>query len=283
MGGQGDQFEADWLALREPVDHAARSARLAERLDEWVADRERLRVVDLGSGCGSNLRWLAPRLGGAQRWRLVDHDADLLARARRAALPAGRQGQRVDLDVQARDFAGLGPAVFCDVDVVTASALFDLVSEAWLKRFVADLADSGAAALIALTVDGRRWLTDAEGQALDEAADGWMAGLFNRHQRRSKGLGDALGPAAAEALPEALESAGLRVWSERSDWVLPSGRAETRRLGTALLEDWARAAIEVAPNDSASVLDWHRMRLDALASGTAGLAVGHVDVLALPQ
>ncbi|MGD8498218.1 MAG: class I SAM-dependent methyltransferase, partial [Chromatiales bacterium] len=56
-------FSPDWLALREPLDARARSAALVDRL-RAQAPRGPRRILDLGSGTGSNLRYLAPRLGG---------------------------------------------------------------------------------------------------------------------------------------------------------------------------------------------------------------------------
>ena len=55
-------FPADWLALREPYDHAARDARLAGRLAAWAARRATLDIVDLGAGL----------VFGWQRWASGD-------------------------------------------------------------------------------------------------------------------------------------------------------------------------------------------------------------------
>ena len=89
-----ETFTPNWLALREPVDDRSRAADLMAPLAEWWGGRSSRRVLDLGSGTGSNLRYLAPRLPGEQEWTLVDRDAALLDRARGAAV-AGRGGTRV--------------------------------------------------------------------------------------------------------------------------------------------------------------------------------------------
>src|SRR5207247_718861 len=87
-------FSADWLALREPADRAARSSRLARAIADVLADTAELRVVDLAAGTGANMRYLSEHLAshraGAfqasgvrvqrQSWLLVDRDAALLAR-----------------------------------------------------------------------------------------------------------------------------------------------------------------------------------------------------------
>src|SRR5262245_16328297 len=53
------EFSADWLALREPADKAARSLPLSKRVAERLAGQDPVRVLDLGTGTGANLRFLA--------------------------------------------------------------------------------------------------------------------------------------------------------------------------------------------------------------------------------
>ncbi|RFF27503.1 MULTISPECIES: class I SAM-dependent methyltransferase [unclassified Wenzhouxiangella] len=282
MTNEAARFEGDWLALREPADHAARSAPLADRLSEWLKSADRLRIIDLGAGTGSNLRWLAPRLDAQQDWLLIDHDAALLARAREG-FAAGSSGKpAIRAQTRCLDLAGLPREVFDDADLVTAAALFDLVSANWIDSLVEWIAHSGAAALFALTVDGRRHFVDEDGRWIDDERDRRMETLFNRHQQRGKGLGEALGPKAASVLPAALEKAGLAVRIDESDWRLGAADGRTLALGSALLDDWMRAVVAQSPEDAACVESWYRTRRNELENGRIGLVVGHVDVLALP-
>ena len=82
-----ETFDADWLTLREAADRRARDETLPERLCAAWRRRGWSRVVDLGSGTGANLRYLAPRLPSGQRWTLVDHDPRHLDRLRRLEPP----------------------------------------------------------------------------------------------------------------------------------------------------------------------------------------------------
>jgi hypothetical protein len=69
---------ADWLALREPFDAAARSATLARAVSEALTGDLPLRIVDLGTGRGSNVRYLTGYLSLPQEWLLLDEDAAVL-------------------------------------------------------------------------------------------------------------------------------------------------------------------------------------------------------------
>jgi SAM-dependent methyltransferase len=253
------RFQADWLRLREPYDHAARSAALAAAFAEAVGPAPRL--VDLGCGTGSNLRYLAPRLPAGQRWRLVDHDPALLEQARLAVPPLA-----VDASFHVLDLARELPDLE-SVTGITASALLDLASATWLDRVARWC--RGRAVLIALTFDGR--LTWQPAAAGDEA----IRQRFIAHQRTDKGFGRALGAAAALHFASRLEAGGQRLFMATSDWRLAA--ADTPLLA-ATLEGIIAALAELdAPTEP-----WAGLRRRQLAAGRLRLTVGHVDLLGLP-
>ncbi len=258
-------FTADWLALREPYDHAARNAGLAEQLRAWAAPRATLEVVDLGAGLGSNLRWLAPRLGVVQRWRLVENDPFLVT------LGTSRfpEASYVMADLH-RDLEEVlsGP-----LDVVTSSALIDLVSRAWLERLIAIAAARGCALLIALTYDGSIELWPAD------PLDGLLVEWLNRHQRRDKGFGPALGPTASAVLLGLLAALEGEIRRSASPWLLTPTDAA---LQSALVTGWAQAATEVAPDDAEAIAGWRERRLLWITEGRSSMRVGHEDLLWLP-
>ncbi|GLK72442.1 class I SAM-dependent methyltransferase [Ancylobacter dichloromethanicus] len=276
-------FDADWLALREPVDHASRNAELAARVRAHFAGRAALTVVDLGCGTGSNLRGLAPLLPPCQHWHLIDGDPALLKAAGRrlggwadSASPTEtgirleKDGRRIevrfecaDLTARALDFADSGDA---GAELVTAAALFDLVSEAWLERLVAGLALRRVPLYAVLNYDGAaRW---QPADPLDAAT----VAAFNRHQRGDKGFGPALGPAAGEALAHLLAQQGYRSWSGDSPWEL--GAADSGLIA-ALTAGVARAAGDIEPARHAAFADWARRRASAQA-----VTIGHQDIFA---
>jgi SAM-dependent methyltransferase len=292
-------FSADWLRQREPFDAAARDAaaqqlQLTARLARWRGSVKRpWRVIDLACGTGANLRWLAPRLGEQQQWLVVDHDAGLLrcwpehlaAAGGATSFPGAglhdplawaRPGFEAAIVRQQLDLmAGLESLPWQAADLVTASALLDLVGTAWLHRLVAASAASGTALLMSLSVDGRHIWTP------EDPLDAAVGKLFAEHQQRDKGLGPALGAGAVAALKLALVAAGYRVHCAASDWWL-DGRAEPQALGLqrALIDGMAGAVMEQSGASRKTVQGWQQRRQD-LAPQTR-LRVGHLDLLALP-
>lgn len=276
------RFSADWLAQREALDACSRSQRLTGLAVEWLASRPApFDLVDLGSGTGSNPRFLAPRLPGPQRWRLVDHDPALLARARRARLHDAA-GRRVTLQTRCCSLAPFDATLLDGAALITASALFDLVSRPWCKTLIDAASRRGQALLLTLSVDGDWGFLDARGERCDDDEDTEVRALFQAHQRRDKGLGAALGGEAPALLVQWLAAAGYRVQDAATPWVLAAGSEAARNLGLALVDGWAGAALEQAPDRRPRLAQWQARRRGALAAGELGLRVGHRDLFAWP-
>jgi hypothetical protein len=262
-------FPAAWLDLREPVDHRSRAESLVSALtDRWRTETWR-RVLDLGSGTGSNLRYLASRLPPPQTWALVDHDADLLARVEDRLMDGVKAFRALG------DLSAVGLRLVHASHLVTASALLDLMSHEWLEALVEACRNAGCGALFALTYDGRiEWSPSVDPD------DELVRDAVNDHQRRDKGVGPALGPTATTAAERLFREAGFEVQVAPSPWRLgPDDQALT----VALIEGWAAAAGEQRPEDAPRIREWAARRATAVRGGGVTVEVGHLDLLALPE
>ena len=265
-----EHFSADWLALREPADHAARAGALTTAMAASLVGRPATRALDLAAGTGSNARYLLPRLPHIQHWTLTDHDSALLAQAWRLLTPIAQAAGR-SFDVRRGDITALDALPLDGCALVTASALLDLVSETWLQKLARRCRETGADVLFALTYDGR-----IACEPLD-AGDDRVRALVNRHQRGEKGFGPALGPDAAGVAEACFREEGFSVRVAPSDWVLDETASELQR---QLVEGWAGAARELAPEDAAALASWRERRLAHVADGRSRLRVGHIDLAA---
>jgi SAM-dependent methyltransferase len=275
-------FSPDWLALREPADGRARNPGLLAELGAAFTGSEGVAVVDLGCGTGSNLRAVAPHLPRRQRWRLIDHDAALLAAARDRltawADRAERDGDGLRLIVGDRDLqvsftevdlaAAPEAALDGSPDLVTAAALFDLASAPWIDRLAHSVAESRAVFYTALTYNGDdSWKPPHP----DDAA---ILDAFLTHQGRDKGFGPAAGPAGTDALAQAFGALGYRVTTGGSPWRL--GEAEQ-----ALLRELAAGVAQAVRETGRMPEDQVSAWLAARSQG-ASCTIGHTDLLALP-
>lgn len=250
-------FSPAWLDLREPADLAARDAGLCARAG--VAAGPAPVIVDLGAGTGASLRALTPHLAAEARWRLVDADAGLLA------LAAARHDAVTPVVMDLRDINALP---LDGATLVTASALLDLMPEAWVAALAAHLAARGLPFLAMLSYDG----VMAWDPALPD--DDAVTAAFNRHQGGDKGLGPALGPASGARTAAIFRAAGFDVAVADSPWRLGADQTALQR---DLVAGIAQAADEAGLAGSA---DWGAARV-AVAASTSCI-IGHTDVLALP-
>jgi hypothetical protein len=260
-------FSADWLALREPYDQRARNREVLAALAAAFAGQADIAVVDLACGTGSTLRAVAAHLPARQTWRLVDNDLSLLARAGQNA-PPGVAVTPTPIDLAHDLEAALDGAL----DLVTTSALLDLVSPAWLERFAVETAARRLPVYAALSYDGRAALDPVD------PLDATIIAAVNRHQRRNKGFGPALGPTAAAEAAKCFQQVGYAITEGVSDWVFGP---DDREIQTEVLSAWATAARELDDVSLPDIVEWLTRRRELVAAGRATMRVGHVDLFAI--
>ena len=287
-------FSAEWLALREPVDHRSRNQGLQADVLDYLAQIKpvqagSIRIVDLGSGTGSNLRALAPHFNAFQHWTLVDHDPVLLQAARIALLAWAdeimdantnqtapkdstqvqpititKNSKVITVEFRCADLVNDYQAILSEpADLITAAAFFDLVAESWLAQFCAALSKP---LYTVLTYDGiEKW-------SPPEPIDADILAAFHQHQRTDKGFGAAVGPTAPERLESLLRAQNFITACAPSPWVLDH---HDRGLIEQLAQGSANAVRETSILQRDDVDRWERLRRNA-----AQCEIGHVDFFA---
>lgn len=265
-------FSAEWLALREPVDHASVNHQVRSELIRHLAAKGTINIVDLGSGTGSNFRSLSVDLPQSQNWTLVDIDTDLLAiAAKRCSETATTSMSSVQLVTRAVDLAGAPPDELLEgADLVTASALFDLVSTNMIEQIARATVTAGASFYTTLSYDGiASWLPEHPAHAA-------MRQAFNAHQRTDKGFGPAAGPSATAALAAAFKDLGYRTMVGSSPWILDHSQSKLRN---EVDRGWAAAVGATGQVPEADIQEW----LDTRTNSVDAISIiGHTDLLALP-
>ena len=287
-------FSADWLSLREPVDHRSRNQALQAEVIDYLAQIKTIypgsvHLTDLGSGTGSNLRALAPHLDALQYWTLVDHDPLLLQAARNTLLAWAdseintralgsrlntstqiqplsilKQGKTIIVEFKCVDLFNDYQAVLDEpADLITAAAFFDLVAEPWLTQFCGNLSKP---LYTVLTYDGiEQW-------SPPEIMDADVLKAFHQHQRTDKGFGFAVGPTAPERLQSLLKAHQFTTVSAPSPWILDY---RDRSLIAQLASGAAGAVREINIIPSATVNQWEQSRRQA-----SECEIGHIDLFA---
>ena len=263
-------FSVEWLTLRESYDQRARNPQVLAAVISLLKSKSEVRLIDLACGAGSTLRTLGPHLPARQRWDLVDNDPRLLDAACRGNASDNLSLNAVQLDLNSEFEVALEQPC----DLVTISALLDLVSETWLDRFARHAAARALPVYAAFTYDGRIDLSPSD------PTDAALTAAVNAHQLTDKGFGPALGPSGAVAAISRFEALGYSVLQGKSDWVI--GTAD-REIQIELLDGWANAAREMKSLPSREIDDWLMRRKAAVDRRASTMRVGHVDFLATPS
>ena len=267
-------FSIEWLNLREASDHRARDKNLLKNAVDWLDNlqtKERV-IVDLGSGTGSTIRCLqrfTTQLPSIQ-WRLVDNDPEVLAEA------IGRHSNDYSVESFLLDLSETQKLPLDSVSMITASALFDLVSENFIQelcQLVKVKNDCRPVGLYsALNYDGCiKWTPS---HPLDAA----ILVNFNTDQRRDKGFGPALGPDASDFLQSQFNVTKFQCLSANSPWLLDSG---DYLLTESLINGISEVALQTDGLTNSDVLSWKAFRIKNIKTGSCFL--GHTDILVLPQ
>lgn len=264
------EVSIDWLALREAEDARARSAVLAAAVPELLAEGH-LTVHDLGSGTGSMMRWLAPRLPGPQTWVLHDWNARLTARASEGRRPRDRSGRPVELRSRIGELDRLDPSALSGASLVTASALLDVLTAAEAHAIVDACLAAGAPVLLSLSVTGDVALTPWDPRDIR------FARAFNAHQRRELAGRRLLGRYGASLVGGLFRQAGWNVRTALTTWQLD-------RREPLLLEEWfagwTDAATEQDPRLLPETAAYRELRWAQQARGELRASVYHLDLLA---
>ena len=262
-------FSPDWLALREGHDLRARNPEVLASVAERFAHLPSMTVVDLACGTGATRRAIAPHLPRPQHWHLIDNDLSLLARAASMPSPAGCTTRTIPVDLAHDLEAALDGAP----DLISCSALLDLVSGEWMERLATECAARYLPLYAALTYNGIAVL-----EPFDKSDPDIIAAV-NSHQLGDKGFGPALGPHAANALIDHVVAIGYDAVRGPSDWLI---RPEDSDMQRAVVTQWAQIAQEMSTLPTAAIASWLARRIAAIDAGELTLRVGHTDVFAFP-
>jgi hypothetical protein len=268
------RVSAEWLALREPADAAARARDLVAHLARALPATGPLLIHDLGGGTGAMGRWLAPLLPGPQHWVVHDRDRDLLARAAASPPAAAADGGAVTVEANPSDITRLQPRDLAGATLITASALLDLLTDDELAGLVALGTGAACPMLLTLSVVGRVEVTPAD------PFDARVAAAFNAHQRRVTERGRLLGPDAVAVATERFRRVGARILVRPSPWRLAAPHAD---LAAEWLTGWVGAACEQDAELGTEAHAFMRRRLSQARAGALAVTVDHRDLLVLPE
>ncbi|MCI4647387.1 class I SAM-dependent methyltransferase [Phaeodactylibacter sp.] len=205
------QFATDWLEERYRFDVAARNPKVEAACLQYFAQHPMVSIIDIGAGTGANFIYLSEKFPQSQQWALVELNPNLLKRAReRLKIWAAAKGYTVRENGQRLDFQRSGQHIHIQLlqgsllelprllqpgqyQLVTASAVFDLLSKQMLSDLIQTFHHNRLALLTTLNYESMAYLP---GDAEDKR---WIE-LYEAHMQREQDFGRALGPGCSDFL-----------------------------------------------------------------------------------
>jgi len=128
------KFENTWLYQREKIDNLSKNLKIIDKINSALKDLENINILDLGTGTGSNFRFLSKKIKHKnQFWTLMDISRSSLYEAKKKIV-LNNKVKKVSLkynDV----IKNIKKTDFNQFDLVTGSAFLDIMPYKWFKDF----------------------------------------------------------------------------------------------------------------------------------------------------
>lgn len=222
-------FTTDWLSERFRFDSASRNEQIEQTCFSLFPSRKRLQIVDIGAGHGSNFFYLFPKIQQHQEWTFVELNEGLLdaaldrilVYARTQEFPFEREGQTIFFRANQKDIKVTGKHAsflelekvvsLAEIDLVTAAAVFDLLSVELFEQFAKTLIQARIPLLSTINYLGMAFQPEVEGDAL-------YLKFYNDHMLRQQDFGQSMGPDCMKHMGAFFQKNGVQMEIGSSDW-----------------------------------------------------------------
>ena len=128
------KFENSWLYQREKIDNLSKNLTLIDKINSVLKDLENISILDLGTGTGSNFRFLSKKINNKnQSWTLMDISRSSLQEAKKN-ITLNNKIKKVSLKYN-DIIKNIKKTNFNQFDLVTGSAFLDIMPDNWFKHF----------------------------------------------------------------------------------------------------------------------------------------------------
>lgn len=283
-------YAVDWLATRYPYDVDARNPNVEIACLQWLASRNPISVVDIGSGSGSNCFYFIDQFPVAQHWTFIEKDPMLISASLERmtqwandreyiveASPYGINIQTPNGQIEIEGICGslldLSQLVRLDkVDLVMANAVFDLFSQSQFATFISELSNYSLGILATLNYSGMSFspTTDEDKTVID---------LYESHMQRPQSFGQGMGKECSELMIEAFKAQNWEIVAEEANWEIEGGEIKMQEYLLGFMEE----AIPELPLTQQQLADFYtfiKNKKQLSANFNLGIQVNHKDIFA---
>ena len=128
------KFNNSWLFEREKIDNLSKSKLLVQKINNSLKSLDNVRIIDLGTGTGSNFRYLSKKIQyNNQKWTLMDISKNSLKEAR-SNIKINKKIKKISI-INNDIIKNINETNFNNFDLVSGSAFLDIMPRQWFKNF----------------------------------------------------------------------------------------------------------------------------------------------------
>lgn len=283
-----------WLSYRSACDAVARNKGIERKFLEFFNHKPTLDIVDVGAGTGANFRYYFDHIRQNQRWTFIEKNAQLIEEAKACiAHFAQQKGYHLEqkhsnlMHISAGDKqASIKIIQGClgdiehlvslpDADVVTANAVFDLISYEQFDALVRKLKKEYVCLLSTLNYYETSFLPFSD-------TDARFIRWYHMHMKRPQQFGIAMGPDCCEEMLDLLHQQGMIIEQEASQWHITRNNTAMHHFLLSFMED-AIHKLNLAACEKEAFDQWMDKRKKLCRERRLEIYVDHNDIFAYPD
>jgi len=286
---QANKFTATWINLRESYDMLSRSDLLQNLYKNNKLNLKK--VIDLGGGNGSFLRWCHYKNIIYDDFLIIDNDEALLksfyprtksylSTISLSLIKDNMMSYRIqNLKTNKDGFITLKKQDFYksidiinDYNLVSFSAVSDLLSKKFIKCLF-DKINKGTNLYFSICFDGRvKWKNK-------DKHDKYIVSMFNQHQKQEKTTGVALGLNSINFIKNLSKKNDYKIYIADSSWSVDSQDNDSRIFQKAYLNTIYKPLKKFELTDKDILENWLKSKQNDIENKNSNLVVGHKDIL----
>ena len=286
-----DKFSLSWIKAREQYDLKYRSNLLKE---QYKKDRSSFdRIIDLGSGNGSFLRYCHCKKIIFKEMLLMDYDSKLLRDFYASTYsylngkdysilkesPTKYKLKKIDI-IKTKNIQLMNANILKSLniinnyDLISLSAMSDILPTLFIKKLL-NKVDKNKIIYFSICFDGNiKW-------ASSHKYDKYILTMFNKNQETNKSSGYTVGAKSIKLIGEHSMKKKYNFQIEDSSWQLNSYNESSKYFQKMYLDTIYKPLKKDDITDKDMLSEWRKVKLKDIMAGKSKIVVGHKDILIL--
>ena len=210
------KFENNWLFEREKIDNLSKSKFIIKKINSCLSAHDEVRIMDLGTGTGSNFRYLAKKIKAKKiSWILIDISKESLIEVKKNILK-NHTKDKISI-INQNVIKNIDKIKFESSDLVSGSAFLDIMPLHWFKSFYKYNVNTK---LIYFSINYDGYFKFYPLHKDDKT----VLNLFNADQRSAKHKNDlAVGPNCTKLIEMQFKKTH-KIYSYKSNWSVKNNK-----------------------------------------------------------